>query len=117
MEILLLGLQSHALTLLTLRGVPNREFAKQNNLSAFKRVLFTLAGLKYDLKAKKEKKFYRFMFVKENGRQLEEITKIVEERNINPRIDSAHFKLDEINDALKLVNEGHINGKVIISIP
>lgn len=30
-------------TLLTLRGIPNREFAKLNSLPAFKRVLFTLA--------------------------------------------------------------------------
>lgn len=49
--------------LLSLRTAPNRMFAKRNGFSWLKRVLFTLAGSKYDSAARKQGKEYRFMFV------------------------------------------------------
>lgn len=61
--------------LLSLRGVPNRAFAERNGSPLIKRLLFTLAGSKYDWAAKRQGKAYRFLFVRADGRQLEEITR------------------------------------------
>ena len=100
--------------LLTLRGIPNGAFAQKNGVSLIKRFLFTLAGAKYDRKAKRQGKAYRFLFVRADGAQLEKITQIVEANHIVPKIDPHEFDLSQINDALQLVVGGHINGKVIV---
>ena len=89
-------------------------FAKERGFSPAKQLLFPLAGMKYDSKAKKEGKAYRFMFVREDGALLEKITDIVEKRNIRPSIYPHKFTLSDINEALTLVDKGHTKGKVII---
>lgn len=100
--------------LLSLRTGPNKNFAEKNEFPFWKRKLFSLAGVKYDKLARKEGKEYRFIFVRADGEQLKEITRIVEENNIVPSIDSRIFTIEEANEALKLVASGKTNGKVII---
>ena len=100
--------------LLSLRTGPNKKFAERNKFPFGKRKLFSLAGAKYDKLAREEEKEYRFIFVRADGEQLKEITRIVEENNIVPLIDSRIFTIEEAGEALKLVASGHINGKVII---
>ena len=100
--------------LLSLRGMPNGAFAEKNSFPFVKRFLFTLAGAKYDRKAKQQAKAYRFLFVRSDGAQLEKITGIVEANHIVPKIDPREFDLSQINDALKLVANGHIDGKVVL---
>ena len=100
--------------LLSLRTAPNKLFAMKNRFSLTRRLLFSLAGLTYDGLARRQGKEYRFLFVRADGIQLEEITRIVEAKHIVPLIDSHEFELSQINDAMKLMNGGHINGKVIV---
>ena len=66
------------------------------------------------LQAKRQGKAYRFLFVRADGAQLEKITQIVEANHIAPKIDPRELDLSQINDALQLVADGHINGKVIV---
>lgn len=100
--------------LLSLRNAPNKRFAEKNNLSFFKKQIFTLAGKKYDKAAALQAKEYRFMFVRADGEQLKKITDIVEKNQILPPLDSRQFNLSEIETALELVARGHTDGKVII---
>lgn len=100
--------------LLSLRTGPNRMFAKRNGFSWLKRALFTLAGSKFDSAARKQGKEYRFMFVRSSGDQLKRITEIVEKCHIVPDIDSRIFSLSQINEALMLMADGKLNGKVIV---
>ena len=102
--------------LVSLRGVPNRAFAEKHHISGLKKLLFTLAGSKYDKAAGKQGKEYRFLFVRANGAQLEKITQIVEQRQIRPAIAPRIFSLSQANEALQLVAKGPINGKVIIQM-
>ena len=51
---------------------------------------------------------------KYSSRRKKEITRIVEENNIVPSIDSRIFTIEEAGETLKLVANGHTNGKVII---
>ena len=102
--------------LVSLRTGPNKAFAVQNHFSGLKKLLFTLAGSKYDKAAGKQGKEYRFLFVRSNGAQLQKITEIVEQQQIRPAIDSHVFSLSQINEALQLVAKGPINGKVIIQM-
>ncbi len=100
--------------LLSLRIGPNRRFAQQHQLSAFKTLLFSMAGASLDRQAKKAGVQYHFIFVRSDGEQLAKITKIVEQANIIPAIDPTEFTLDQVNEALALVGNGHPKGKVLI---
>lgn len=102
--------------LLSLRTAPNRMFAKRNGFSWLKRMLFTLAGNKYDSAARKQGKEYRFMFVRSSGDQLKQVTEIVEKYHIQPDIESRVFSLTQINEALELIAHGKLNGKIIIKM-
>lgn len=100
--------------LLSLRTAPNKMFARRNGFPWLKRVLFSLAGSKFDSAARKQGKEYLFLFVRSNGEQLERVTAIVEKYNIRPDIDSRIFSLSQVNEALMLIANGKLNGKVII---
>lgn len=102
--------------LVSLRTGPNKAFAVRHHFSAGKRMLFTLAGAKYDAAARKQGKEYRFVFVHADGAQLEKITKIVEQNHIVPTVDPHVFPIEQANDALRLVAHGPIRGKVLIEL-
>ncbi|MEK3833149.1 NADP-dependent oxidoreductase [Paenibacillus sp. FSL M7-0896] len=100
--------------LLSLRTGPNKRFAKTMGLVGWKQKLFSIAGAKYDHKAKKKKIEYHFVFVRSDGEQLRQITKIIEENQIIPAVDAREFHIEDINEALNLVATGHPQGKVVI---
>lgn len=102
--------------LLSLRTAPNWEFARRNGFPWYKQVLFALAGMKYDRAARRQGKEYRFLFVQADGEQLRRVTEIVEQHHIFPVVDPHHFSLDQVNNALQLVAEGPVQGKVIIRV-
>lgn len=102
--------------LVSLRTGPNKAFAERKHFSGLKKLLFTLAGSKYDKAVRKQGKEYRFLFVRSDGAQLRKITEIVEKQQIKPAIDSRMFSLSQANDALQLVATGQLNGKVIIQL-
>lgn len=102
--------------LVSLRTGPNKAFAVQHHFTGLKKLLFTLAGSKYDKAAQKQGKEYRFLFVRSDGVQLQKITEIVEQQKIQPVVDSRVFSLEQANEALRLVAKGPLNGKVILQI-
>jgi NADPH:quinone reductase-like Zn-dependent oxidoreductase len=100
--------------LLSLKTGPNKRFAVNHGFPGWKQKLFAVAGRKYDIKAEKRNIQYRFIFVRSDGTQLKEITKIIEENKIVPAIDPTEFRIEDIDKALNLVMTGHTKGKVII---
>lgn len=102
--------------LLSLRTGPNKLFAEHNHFGFAKRILFTAAGAKYDRVAKKQGKEYHFIFVRSDGAQLREITKIVEQNHIVPKTDPRVFTLETAQEALALVKKGPTDGKVLIQL-
>ena len=57
-----------------------------------------------------------FLFVRSDGEQLRTITEIVEKEQSKPAVDSRMFSLEQADEALRLVSEGALNGKVIIRL-
>ena len=100
-------------TLVSLKGLPNKDFAQRMHYSGMKKLLFKFAGRKFDKLGKRNKQKYNFLFVQSNGKQLEEIAKIFEEQKIKPSIDTV-FSFTEINQALDKVANGASIGKTII---
>ena len=101
--------------LVSLRGLPNKEFAERMGLSLVKKGLFKVAGMKFDRMAAKKNQKYYFLFVESNGRQLEEVSRIFAEKNIKPSIDEI-FSLNDVNEAMKKVDQGGSKGKTLIKI-
>lgn len=102
--------------LLSLRTGPNRAFGVRNQFGPVKRALFAAAGAKYDRAARKQGKEYHFLFVRADGAQLREITKLVERRHIVPQLHPRTFTLDTAREALELVRHGPTQGKVLIEL-
>ena len=101
--------------LVSLKGLPNEEFAKRMGLSKVKKLLFKFAGRKFDKLASKKNQKYYFLFVESNGKQLEQVSRIFEEKNINPSIDTV-FEFHDVNKSMDKVDKGGSKGKTLIKI-
>ncbi|ACV22858.1 Alcohol dehydrogenase [Slackia heliotrinireducens] len=101
--------------LVSLRGLPNGEFAKRAGLAAWKRLGFRMVGGKYDKMAAKRGQSYRFVFVHEDGAGLESLPGILGERRIVASVDGV-FELDQVNAAMGKVAAGGSKGKTILKI-
>ena len=58
---------------------------------------------------------YEYLFVRADGRQLEEITRLVEIGALKPVIDR-RYPLERVRDALEYSESGRATGKVVIAI-
>lgn len=101
--------------LVSLKGMPNRRFAKKMGLPLWKQWVFGFAGRSFDNMAKKRNQEYHFIFVQSSGEQLSEIAKVLEENQIRPSIDSI-YSFDDIAKALVKVDKGSSRGKTIVEI-
>ena len=103
-------------SLVSLRGLPNGRFARRSGMLLFKQLLFQLAGSKYDRMAAAKKQTYDFLFVHEDGSQLDRIGRLFDkEHPLETSIDTV-FTLEEINEALAKVKQGKSKGKTIITV-
>lgn len=101
--------------LVSLRGMPNGRFARRSGMPLFKRLLFQAAGRKYNRMAAAKKQTYDFLFVHEDGSQLDRIGRLFDKENpLETSIDTA-FAFDEINKALDKVKQGKSKGKTILT--
>lgn len=100
--------------LVSLKGVPNYHFAVEYGFPFWKKVLFKLAGGKYDRMAAKQQKEYHFFFVQANGEQLQKVANILKNSNIKPTLDSV-YDFAQIRQALDKVAQGHAQGKVVVT--
>lgn len=102
-------------SLVSLRGMPNGEFAARTGMPMFKRLLLKVAGRKYDQMAAKRNQKYYFIFVHEDGAALERISEIFGQNHLETSVDGV-FSLDDVNEALKKVASGGSKGKTILKI-
>lgn len=109
------GILKQGGALVSLRGLPNGEFAKRAGMGFVKRLMFGAAGSKYDRLAAKKGQRYRFVFVHSDGAQLAEASDILESARIEPSIDGV-FALDSVNEALAKVAAGGSRGKTILEL-
>lgn len=100
--------------LVSLKGMPNYRFAVDNDFPFWKKILFKLAGGKYDRMAAKQQKEYHFFFVQANGEQLQKVANILENNNIKPTLDSV-YDFAQVSQALDKVAQGHAQGKVVVT--
>jgi NADPH:quinone reductase-like Zn-dependent oxidoreductase len=102
-------------SLVSLRGMPNGEFAARTGMPLFKRLLLKLAGRKYDQLAARRNQKYYFIFVHEDGAALERISELFGQNRLEASVDGV-YALEEVNEALNKVAAGGSKGKTILKV-
>ena len=74
---------------------------------------FSSAGIKK--KAKRLGVNYSFLFMRAQGEQLSELTKLIEQGILKPVMDKV-FAFEQTNEAMAYVEAGRAKGKVVIKL-
>lgn len=100
---------------ISISGPPTPEFAKEMKASWFVKIILSLISSGIRKLAKKLNVEYSFLFMRAEGRQLQQITELIESGSIKPVVDKV-FPFDKTNDALAYVEHGHSKGKVVVKM-
>lgn len=101
--------------LISISGPPDPGFAKQIRASWILEQIMGLLSYRIRKQAKRHNVSYSFLFMRANGKQLGEITALVEAGVIRPVIDRV-FPFEASKDALAYVETARTKGKVVIKI-
>lgn len=100
---------------ISLKGMPNPEFADRIRLGCFKKLILKCFGRGNDKMADRKNQRYYFLFVESNGAQLAQVSRIFEENRIECSIDEV-FDLNDASQALQKVLRGGSKGKTLLKI-
>jgi NADPH:quinone reductase-like Zn-dependent oxidoreductase len=101
--------------LISISGPPDPAFARELDLNLFLKLVMHLLSRRIRKKARKLGIRYAFLFMRAQGRQLSEITSLIESGVIRPVIDKV-FPFEKTGDALVYVETGRVKGKVVITV-
>ncbi len=101
--------------LISISGPPDPAFAKEIGAPWFVKLIMRLLSAKVRKKAKRLKVGFSFLFMRAQGKQLSQITSLIDAGIIKPVMDRI-FPFEQTNDALAYVEAGRAKGKVVIKI-
>jgi NADPH:quinone reductase-like Zn-dependent oxidoreductase len=101
--------------LISISGPPDPEFGKEIGAPGFVKLVMRLLSLGIRRKAKGRGVSFSFLFMKANGSQLREITRLVDAGAIRPVMDQV-FPFESTNEAMAYVESGRAKGKVVIKV-
>jgi len=96
-------------------GIPDGRFARENGLGMFKTLLLSLASAKITRRAHQSGAAYRFLFMHPSGEQLRRITTLIETGKIVPVLDRV-FPFAQAQQALDYAQSGRAKGKIVVKI-
>jgi NADPH:quinone reductase-like Zn-dependent oxidoreductase len=102
-------------TLISISGPPDPSFAKAVGAPWPVRVVIRLLSSGVRRQAARRGLKYSFLFMRANGQQLREITRLIEAGAIRPVIDRV-FPFESLNEALAYVEAGRAKGKVVVKV-
>ena len=101
--------------LISLVGPPTPEFANALGLPWYLKIVIKLLSFGTRKKAKKMNVSFKFLFMRAEGKQLGQITQLIEVGVIKPVIDKI-FPFEQTNEAMSYVETGRSKGKVVIKV-
>jgi len=101
--------------LISISGPPDPEFARSMGAPAFLGWVMRLLSSRVRRQARRLGVGYSFLFMKANGSQLREITRLFDAGVLRPVIDRV-FPFDSTNDAMAYVEAGRAKGKVVVKV-
>jgi NADPH:quinone reductase-like Zn-dependent oxidoreductase len=102
-------------TLISISGPPDPDFGKEIAAPAFVKLVMRLLSAGVKRQAQRLGIGYSFLFMKADGSQLREITRLIEAGALRPVIDRV-FPFESTNEALAYVTAGRAKGKVVVKI-
>ena len=101
--------------LVSISGPPDPAFGRNIAAPAFVRLVMRLLSSGIRRRARGRGIDYSFLFMRANGGQLREITRLIEAGAIRPVVDKV-FAFESTNEALAYAEAGRAKGKVVIKI-
>lgn len=101
--------------LISISGPPDPAFADTIGAPWFVKLIMRLLSFGVRRKATQLGVNFSFLFMRANGKQLTEITKLIDAGVIHPVIDRI-FPFEQTNEAVTYVQQGRAKGKVIIKV-
>lgn len=101
--------------LISISGPPDPGFGKQINANWFLKIALKFLSAGTRKKAKRLDVNYSFLFMRAQGEQLSEITKLIESGVIKPVVDKV-FPFEQNNEAMSYVETGRVKGKVVVKV-
>lgn len=101
--------------LISISGPPDVPFAKSLRLNVFLRIVMRMLSRSILKKAKSRGVDYSFLFMHAEGRQLAEITKLIDDGAIRPVVDKV-YPFSQTAEALAYVETGRAKGKVVVKV-
>lgn len=101
--------------LITISGPPDPEFGKESGAPGFVKLVVRLLSAGIRRRAKSRGVGFSFLFMKANGSQLREITRLFESGAVRPVMDRV-FPFESTNEALAYVEAGRAKGKVVVKL-
>ena len=102
-------------TIIGIAGPPDPEFARENGFHPALRLAIAALSYRTRRKARRRRLTYSFLFMKADGHQLSQITRLIDAGTIRPVVDRV-YPFDDTNDALAYVESGRAKGKVVVSM-
>lgn len=101
--------------LISISGPPDPAFAEGSKAPGIVRLLLRLISAGVRRRAKGLGVGYSFLFMRAEGSQLREITRLMDARAIRPVVDKV-FPFEATNEALAYLESGRAKGKVVIQL-
>jgi NADPH:quinone reductase-like Zn-dependent oxidoreductase len=101
--------------LISISGPPDADFAKDLGASWILRQFMRLLSYRIRRKAKRHGVSYSFLFMRANGDQLREISRLMDSGIIRPVVDRV-FPFESTSEAMAYVEEGRAKGKVVVRV-
>jgi NADPH:quinone reductase-like Zn-dependent oxidoreductase len=105
----------HGGKLLSISGPPDPAFGKEIKAPFFVKLVLRLLSAGIRRRARRRVVDYSFLFMRANGSQLREVTRLLDAGHIRPVIDRT-FPFESTNEALAYVEAGRAKGKVVIKV-
>jgi NADPH:quinone reductase-like Zn-dependent oxidoreductase len=99
--------------LISISGPPDPEFGEQIRSSWLVKLIMRFLSFGIRRKARRRNIDYSFLFMKASGKQLREITRLIESGAIRPVVDRV-FPFEATNEAIAYVEKGRARGKVVV---
>lgn len=110
-----LGVLKRGGQLISISGPPDPAFARQIDMPEFVKLVIRLLSSGIRRKAERRGVAYSFLFMKANGSQLREITRLFDAGVLRPVVDRV-FPFESTNEAMAYVESGRAKGKVVVTL-
>lgn len=100
---------------ISISGPPDPEFGQAISANWFLKIVLRFLSASIRRKAKRLGVSFSFLFMRAQGEQLSQITRLIESGVLKPVMDKV-FPLEQINEALAYIETGRARGKVVVKL-